>query len=161
MAGYFIQESNPYACFAALSVFALICALSGFLIDRNLERGDEDNNEALGEKRGTLQQIKYNYQVWKNALSERAMQFTFFFLLLEGFTVPQFQQFVYYYCTEQIGFSETYWGFIVITCRVGVAIGILLYAKYYRKGEPRVIMFVSFIMQLFAEIFLLLVVTLT
>jgi hypothetical protein len=89
------------------------------------------------------------------------MQFTFFFLLLEGFTVPQFQQFVYYYCTEQIGFSETYWGFIVITCRIGVAIGILLYAKYYRKGEPRVIMFVSFIMQLFAELFLLLVITFT
>ena len=83
------------------------------------------------------------------------MYFTLFFLLLEGFTIPSFQQWVYYYCTEEIGFSELYWGFMVITCRIGVAIGILLYAKYYRKEEPKAIMFVSFIIQLFGELFLL------
>lgn len=54
MAGYFIQERDPYGCYAALSVYALICALSGFLIDRNLERGDEDYFEEIGQRKGTL-----------------------------------------------------------------------------------------------------------
>lgn len=95
--------------------------------------------------------------IWKNAFSERAMQFTMFFLLLEGITIPNFHTFVYYYCTDELGFSETYWGMMLTFCRIGVAIGIILFAKFYRKQEPRFIMAFSIFIQLFTELFLLLV----
>ena len=85
------------------------------------------------------------------------MQFTLFFLLLEGITIPNFHTFVYYYCTVELGFSETYWGLMLTFCRIGVAIGIIIFAKYYRKGEPRFIMAFSMIIQLFTELFLLIV----
>ncbi len=84
--------------------------------------------------------------VWKNAFSERAMQFTLFFLLLEGITVPNFHTFIYYYCTDELGFSETYWGLMLTFSRIGVAIGIIIFAKYYSKGEPRIIMAFSMLL---------------
>ena len=84
------------------------------------------------------------------------MQFTLFFILLDGITVPNFHTFVYYYCTDELGFSESYWGFMLTFGRIGVAIGIIIFAKHYRKDEPRFIMAFSILLQLFTEISLML-----
>ena len=42
----------------------------------------------------------------KNALREPAMYMTLLYVVIEGFTVPNFFEFMYYFATNEVGMTQ-------------------------------------------------------
>lgn len=68
----------------------------------------EEDQEAIAfnTERGTFcQELNKNYGIVKDCLKIREYQRTMMFFLLCGFTIPRFDDFMYYFKTEVVGFS--------------------------------------------------------
>ena len=104
---YYTNIGNPFWCFEIISFWGLACALSGFLITQKLEKeGDVTvDGDSEIEEMNFCQRINYGYRVCKNALREPTMYMTMLFFVVEGFTVPHFFEFFYYYAMNEIGMT--------------------------------------------------------
>lgn len=119
----------------------LACSVSGFLINKHLEkagdlialddRPDSISHQSLGK------QIAYNLKVCRNALRERSMYMTILFFAIEGFTVPNFFEFIYYFAINEAKMSQMEWGICMVMINVSIMIMIGVYAGFLKDKEPR------------------------
>ena len=88
----------------------LLCSFSGCLINHHLETvGDikAENDEGSSQQdQSFTDHIKYNYKVCKNAFKEKIFYMALLFFTIEGFTVPNFFEFVYYYATNEAKMTQ-------------------------------------------------------
>ena len=82
----------------------LLCSFSGFLIDQQLEKSGDLTAEGhlviTLENQTLRERLHYNFEVCKHALEERAIYMTILFFAIEGFTVPNFFEFIYFYAVN-------------------------------------------------------------
>jgi Na+/melibiose symporter-like transporter len=78
-----------------------------------------------------------NYRVCRNALREPAMHMTLLFVVLEGCSVPNFLEFIYYFATNEVGMSQIEWGLSILLVFVGILGMVVIYSKFFRDAEPR------------------------
>lgn len=119
----------------------LACSVSGLLINKHLEtagdltaeddRADSISHQSLGK------QISYNFQVCRNALKERAMYLTILFFAVEGFTVPNFFEFIYYFAVNEAKMSQMEWGLCMVMVNISIMAMIGIYAGFLKGKEPR------------------------
>ena len=57
--------------------------------------------------------------------------------MLIGFTVPRFDDFLYYYKTGPAGFSQLTYSLLTLLGALALVIGIFLYQKYFKETEVR------------------------
>jgi hypothetical protein len=141
----------------------LACTASGFLITPKLEtEGDIVAEQHLNEngtdvsivnERSLSEQMDYNYQVCRNALHEPTMYLTILFFALEGFTVPHFNEYLYYYATNELKINQFEWGLLIVSVVVSITLGIMVYSKYLKEYEPRTLICVGLLLSFMNSFF--------
>lgn len=60
------------------------------------------------------------------------MHMTILFFAIEGFTVPNFFEFVYYYAMNELKMSQLEWGLFMVCISISIILGVMVYSKYLR-----------------------------
>jgi predicted MFS family arabinose efflux permease len=67
------------------------------------------------------------------------MYMTILFFAIEGFTVPNFFEFIYYFAMNELKMSQIEWGMLMVTTTVSIIISTMIYSKFLRREEPRLL----------------------
>ena len=59
------------------------------------------------------------------------------FFAIEGFTVPNFFEFVYYYAMNEAHMTQTEWGYSMVGTSISFLVTIVIYANFLNGREPR------------------------
>lgn len=65
------------------------------------------------------------------------MNETLLFFILIGFTVPRFDDFMYYFKIGPAGFSQFSYSILTLLGAIALIIGIMIYQRYFKDTEPR------------------------
>jgi BT1 family len=75
-----------------------------------------------------------------------------FFVLL-GFTVPRFDDFMYYFKTGPAGFSQFTYSLLSLIGAIALVLGIGIYERYFKQTEPRIIIGAAFALTVVSSFF--------
>ena len=105
-AAFVLQFYSPHACFFIYGLFGLLVAASSMTIPARLEEDQSTAEARLGlHVRTFTEECAHNYLIVKDILSVPEMYRSVLFFVLLGFTVPRFDDFMYYFKTGPAGFS--------------------------------------------------------
>jgi Na+/melibiose symporter-like transporter len=90
--------------------------------------------------------------VCKHALKERAMYMTILFFALEGLTVPNFFEFIYYYAINVMKVSQLEWGVSMVATHLAGLVMILVFAWKLKEKEPKSLIKLSVIFYLISAV---------
>jgi hypothetical protein len=80
----------------------------------------------------TLQEeFKHNFQIVKEAFAIREFNRSLIFFLLIALCVPRFDDFLYYFKTEQAGFSQFTYSILTLVGTLCLVAGVLIYQRWY------------------------------
>jgi hypothetical protein len=65
------------------------------------------------------------------------MYLTILFFAIEGFTIPKFNEFFYYYATGELGIDQLTWGLFIVIFTISITVGVMIYSKFLKDCEPR------------------------
>jgi hypothetical protein len=65
------------------------------------------------------------------------MYLTILFFAIEGFTIPNFNEFFYYYATGELGIDQLTWGLFIVIFTISITVGVMIYSKFLKDCEPR------------------------
>ena len=71
------------------------------------------------------------------------MYMTILFFALEGFTVPNFFEFIYYYSVNEKKMSQLEWGLGMVMITIAIMVMIGIYATFLKDKEPRTLILLS------------------
>ena len=75
------------------------------MIPKRLEEDQSTAEAQLGQVRSFSEECAHNYAIVKDILTVQEMYRSVLFFVLLGFTVPRFDDFMYYFKTGPAGFS--------------------------------------------------------
>jgi hypothetical protein len=61
------------------------------------------------------------------------------YFFISGFTVPHFNDFMYYFKTEVLGFNQMKYSLLTLVGASTLVVGVLLYQKYFSHLETRLL----------------------
>jgi hypothetical protein len=71
------------------------------------------------------------------------MYMTILFFAIEGFTVPNFFEFIYYYSVNEKKMSQLEWGLGMVAITIAIMVMIGIYAAFLKDKEPRNLIMIS------------------
>ena len=111
--------------------------VSALSIDKRLEiEGDfeaeelvqtDPNRSGMRIRRGFCDELSHNFRIARNALKVKEFQTMYLFYILQGITLPQFYQFLYYFYTDVLLFSQFTYGMVAFVGGILLTVGVLTY----------------------------------
>ncbi len=99
------------------------------------------------------EECAYNYAIVKDILSVPEMYRSVLFFVLLGFTVPRFDDFMYYFKTGPAGFSQFTYSLLSLVGAVALLLGIGIYERWFKLTEPRIMIGGAFALTVVASFF--------
>jgi len=81
------------------------------------------------------------------------MQRSLLYFILFGLTVPNFSEFMYYFKTEVLGFSQMTYSLITLIGACSLLFGVILYQKFFSHLETRTLYRASIAIHMIAVVF--------
>jgi len=101
-----LEKGNPFIIYQIYGVCGLFVSVAALFIPKRLEEDQETIEGQLGVTvRSLSDEMKHNFDIIYNCLKIKEMNHSLSFFTLIGFTVPRFDDFLYYYKTGPAGFS--------------------------------------------------------
>jgi Na+/melibiose symporter-like transporter len=88
-----------------------------------------------------------------DCLKLKEMHRSLLFFVLIGFTVPRFDDFMYYFKTEVAQFSQFTYSLLTLLGAVALILGIFIYQRFFKETEPRIIMCCAMVLICIASFF--------
>ena len=124
--------------FYLMGILGFMVALSGCMMNSNLEQGSEKViNMSLCER------TKVNLVDIKNGFQIRELYRSVFFFLLLGAVIPSFSDFFYYYQMDVTGFTKWDYAMFGVLGNICLFIGTLAYNAWLKNKEIRCMMVVA------------------
>lgn len=145
---------NPYLCFSIYGAFGLVVLWSGLQMDMKLEvQNDFEleqamrlNGQNLGRRRKFSEELTHNWHVVRNGLKQPQYMRLVLFYVLWGLTVPRYDEFMYYFQLDILGFSQFQYALLSLIGAIFMLIGSIVYSKCLKRFESRnLIGFASFV----------------
>lgn len=112
---------NPYVCFGVYSLFGLIVSFTSLKLSTEIEESGDF------VKRTFCEECKFTYTTIRDHIKEPALYRSLIYFILLGLTVPSFDEFMYYFMTEEVGFSQFTYSMLILLGAGCLFIGILMY----------------------------------
>jgi len=173
-AAFLTEFLNPYYCYVVYGLFGLFCVLNAYLLNPEIEEDEDlpDDNLAVdavvnendieaelvesnppAHRRTFCQELKHNYRIIKQTLKIPAMYNALLFFILQGFTVPSFGEFFYYFSTEVAGFTQFTYSMLALVGSFSFLIGIILYNAFFKDTDVRKLLFAAILIGFVGSIF--------
>jgi phosphatidylglycerophosphate synthase len=123
-----LEYYSPYYCFVAYGIFGLFVAISAFFIPKRLEEDQQTLEAQMGiQVRSFSEELSHNCKIVKDCLQIKEMYNSILFYILIAFTVPRFDDYLYYYKTGPAGFSQFTYSILTLMGSVALLVGIAIY----------------------------------
>lgn len=95
--------------------------------------------------------MSHNCKIVGNSFEIPEMHRSLLFFVLTAFTVPRFDDYLYYYKTGPAGFSQFTYSVLTLIGTACLLVGIAIYQKWFTKTETRTMMILSGIFMISAS----------
>lgn len=136
---------NPYWCFGYYAIFSAFVIASACCLNMELEyESDFDvamycivDGRYTGRRRKFCDELKHNYHIVKNEFKMRLFQRVMLFYVVLGLTHCRFDDFMYYYKLNVLGFTQFQYSCFSIGGACCMTIAVVLYQRFMTKWETR------------------------
>ena len=105
---------NPYWCFGYYAIFGVSVIITSACMNPQLEvESDFDLARSMtfagvhiGRRRTFCEELRHNFHIVKNEFKMRLFQRTMLYYILIGVTHCRFDEFMYYYKLNVLGFTQ-------------------------------------------------------
>ena len=138
---------NPYWCFGYYAIFGVFVIISSWCLNPFLEfESDFDlamsmtvNGVHVGRKRTFCEELKHNYHIVKHEFKMKLFQRTMLFYILVGVTHCRYDDFMYYYKLNVLGFTQFQYACLLTGGSVAMTLGVILYQRFMTEWETRTV----------------------
>ena len=138
---------HPYFLFFIMGIFSAALAVCGLLLPKSMEE-----NQAELIAMGFGERTRTVFREIKQGLAIREIYTTMIFRLIIGTIVPTYVQYLYYYQIRVSGFSQLQYSYLQLIGYLGGFLGSIIYNKFYKESEFRMVLIVACIVNFFGAV---------
>ena len=139
--GIFTHLGYSRQAFLIMTGLFLITNIQACFLDKELE----GETSQLVSKLSQLERIKLNIVQIKSALKTKELTNVFIFVLIQGGLLPRYDDYVYYYLTDEkyLGVDKMTYGLIKVLSFLGTFIGVVVYSYFFKQTPIRTLMVIA------------------